>query len=187
VNPPKYDGSENYHALLDRAVGEYREVEALARKHNLRALIEIHSGRLTSSATSAASFAARFDPEYVGVIHDAGNMVYEGYEPYKLGLEALGPYLAHVHVKNAMWERTGTRRDGSAAWEPRVAPLREGMVDLAALFAALFDAGYDGWLSMEDFSTAQATRERIGDDLQYVRQTLAAVAGQRRGDPAAGR
>jgi sugar phosphate isomerase/epimerase len=177
VNAPRYDGSEEYHKLLDRALGEYREVEALARKYDLRALVEIHPGRLTSSATSAAHFAAHFDPKYVGVIHDAGNMVYEGYEQYKLGMEALGPYLAHVHIKNAVWEKVGTRQDGSAVWKPDAAPLCEGIVDLAALFSALLSVGYDGWLSVEDFSTRQPTRERLSDDLRYVRQIVEAVAG----------
>ncbi|GIX08239.1 MAG: hypothetical protein KatS3mg115_2642 [Candidatus Poribacteria bacterium] len=46
-----------------------------------------------------------FRPEQVGVIHDAGNMVHEGFENYQMGCELLGPYLAHVHVKNAAWVR----------------------------------------------------------------------------------
>ena len=37
----------------------------------------------------------------LGIIHDVGNMVYEGYERYEMGLSILGPYLAHVHVKSA--------------------------------------------------------------------------------------
>ena len=101
-------------------------------------------------------------------------MVYEGYEQYRLGLEVLGPYLAHVHIKNARWERTGTRADGSVEWRATFAPLRKGIADLSALMRALRAVGYDGWLSFEDFSTERPTAERIVDNLAYVRHLLAA-------------
>jgi len=50
-----------------------------------------------------------FDLRYIGIIYDLGNMVHEGYENYKLGLELLGDYLSYVHVKNAVWNRITTR------------------------------------------------------------------------------
>lgn len=170
VNVPKYDGRESYRQLRDRSLGQYREVEALARQYGVRALIEIHMGNLTPSASAAASFLQHFDPQYVGAIHDAGNMVYEGYEQYRLGLEVLGPYLAHVHLKNARWQPSGTRPDGSTAWSATWAPLAHGIVDLAALFQALHSVGYDGWASFEDFSTDLPLDQRIRHNLSYVRQ-----------------
>ncbi|MBV9786720.1 MAG: TIM barrel protein, partial [Chloroflexi bacterium] len=109
VNVPKYDGDESYRQARDRAQSQYREVAALAQQYGLRALIELHHGSLLPSASAAAAFLAPFDPRYVGAIHDAGNMVYEGYEQYRLGLEVLGPYLAHVHLKNADWQPVGSR------------------------------------------------------------------------------
>jgi len=172
VNVPKYDGTVGYRALRDRSLAEYREVAALAARHNVRALIELHHGSLLPSASAAAAFLAPFDPRHVGVIHDAGNMVYEGYEAYPLGLETLGPYLAHVHLKNARWQPAGTRPDGSLAWQAEAAPLTAGIVDIPALFRALRQVGYDGWVSLEDFSTEQPTLARLRDDLAYLR-TLA--------------
>jgi sugar phosphate isomerase/epimerase len=169
VNVPRYDGSVSYLQLRERSLAQYREVAALARQHGVRALIEIHMGNLTPSASAAASFLSGFDPRDVGVIHDAGNMVYEGYEQYRLGLEMLGPYLAHVHLKNATWQIVGTRPDGSAAWRAQWAPMTKGIVDFAALFDALRAVGYDGWVSFEDFSTEQPLYERVRDNLAYMK------------------
>ena len=175
VNVPLYDGKTNYRTLRDRTRAQYREVEALARQYGLRALIEIHMGNLVPSASAAASFLEGFDPRYVGVIHDAGNMVYEGYENYQLGLELLGPYLGHVHLKNAQWQVIGTRPDGSTEWRANWAPIRGGIVDMAALFRALRHVGYDTWVSFEDFSTAQPLNQRIRDNLTYIKQVARQV------------
>ena len=38
------------------------------------------------------------DPKHVGIIHDAGNMIIEGFENWRLGLEILGEYLAAVRA-----------------------------------------------------------------------------------------
>lgn len=172
VNVPRYDGSTSYLKLRDRSLGQYREVAELARRYGVRALIEMHHGSLTASASAATAFLTGFDPRYVGVIHDAGNMVYEGYEQYRLGLEVLGPYLGHVHLKNAVWQVVGARADGSAEWRATWAPIAKGIVDMASLLQALRAVGYDGWVSFEDFSTDQPLRERIRDNLAYVKQVL---------------
>ena len=47
-----------------------------------------------------------------------------------MGLEVLGPYLAHVHLKNARWAPAGTRDDGTIRWAAAFAPLGEGSVDV---------------------------------------------------------
>ncbi len=169
VNVPKYDGSESYLKARDRAKSQYAEVAAMAREHGVRAVIEIHMGNLTPSASAAATFLDNFDPAYVGAIHDAGNMVYEGYEQYRLGLEVLGPYLAHVHLKNASWQVVGTRPDGSTEWRAGWATIKTGIADMAALFQALRSVDYDGWVSFEDFSCEQPLYERLRDNLTYIK------------------
>ena len=170
VNVPKYDGNEPYRRLRDRALTEYREVAALASHHGVRALVEIHHGNLLPSASAAAAFLDHFDPRDVGAIHDAGNMVHEGYEQYRLGLEMLGPYLAHVHAKNAGWFQDGTHADGSVAWHGRWTPLTAGVVNMAALFRALRQVGYDGWVAVEDFSTERPLGERLRDNLEFLKR-----------------
>jgi sugar phosphate isomerase/epimerase len=176
VGVPNYTGKEAYLPIRERAVQQYREVEKLAARYGVRALIEIHMGNITPSASSAAAFLQGFDPQYVGVIHDAGNMVYEGYEQYRMGLEVLGSYLAHVHIKNTAWRIIGQRSDGSNEWRAEFAALRSGVVDLRQLLSALRAVEYDSWLSFEDFSTSQPLAERVADNLAYIKQVWKEVA-----------
>ena len=172
VQVPRYDGSEPYVALRDAARRAFDSVVEQAARSGVRALVETHMQTILPSASAAFAFCAGFDPAHIGVIHDAGNMVYEGFEHYRMGLEVLGPYLAHVHLKNARWVTAGTRRDGSTRWKPEFAPLTDGAVDVRALFAALAAVGYDGWVSFEDFSTTRPLFERTRENLAYARGLL---------------
>ena len=49
-------------------------------------------------------------------------MIIEGREDWRLGLEVIGDYLAHVHVKNTAWYR-------ERGWAWRWEALDAGMVD----------------------------------------------------------
>lgn len=176
VNVARYDGTASYRELREHSLTAYGEVARLAERYGVRALVEIHHRGLLPSASAAAAFLQNFDPRFVGVIHDAGNMVYEGFEAYRLGLETLGPYLGHVHIKNARWEIAGHRPDHSTEWQAVAAPLAEGIVDVPDLFRALREAGYDDWISLEDFSTERPLPARLVEDLAYLQQAAAATA-----------
>ena len=175
VNVPTYDGTVAYRELQDRAREQYHGVAELAARYGLKALFELPHGSIMPSASAAALFLQGFDPAHVGVIHDAGNMVYEGFESYRMGLEQLGPFLAHVHLKNAQWQPVGTRADGSTEWRCSWAPVSGGIVDMSALLRALRAVGYDGWVSFEDFSTVQPLPERLRDNLAFVKRVVASL------------
>jgi sugar phosphate isomerase/epimerase len=174
IQVPEYDGQVGYVEVWERTRRDYREVERLARTHGVKALVEIHHGTIVPSASAARRLLEGFDPEWVGSIYDPGNMVWEGHEQYRLGLETLGPYLAHVHAKNSGWRQSGRRADGSRAWQAEWAPLDAGIVDLRGLFAALRQVGYDGWVSVEDFTTERPLAERVRENLRYLRGSVTA-------------
>ena len=87
IQVPRYDGQTAYAPLWERARIDYREVARLARGHGVKALVEIHHETIVPSASAARRFLDGFDPEAVGVIYDPGNMVWEGHEQHRLGLE----------------------------------------------------------------------------------------------------
>ncbi|HEY8718214.1 sugar phosphate isomerase/epimerase family protein [Pengzhenrongella sp.] len=165
--------------------GNYREAFALAREHfewvteraaahGVKALVELHHGTLTSSASAAMRLIEGLDPEHVGVIHDLGNLLIEGQEDYASAFELLGGYLAHVHVKNVRWcPRTVAEPDGSVLWDSQWAPLRTGQGDVRGYVDALRAFGYDGWVTCEDFSTDLPLEERTRDNLAYLRSVSA--------------
>jgi len=48
---------------------------------------------------------------------------------------------------------------------------------LLALMKALVKVGYDGVISVEDFSNEKPTREKLEENIQYLRQLLAEAKG----------
>ncbi|GAA2759767.1 sugar phosphate isomerase/epimerase family protein [Actinopolymorpha rutila] len=163
-------GPEGYNAAFAQRREEYRRVAELAEQYGVKALIELHHQSLTSSASSAARFVEGFDPRHVGVIHDIGNMLQEGYEYDPWSLEILGEHLAHVHVKNAAPVATPVDGANRTDWKWGWAPMRHGVGNLPKLFAALREHGYSGWVSVEDFSTEVPLEERVRDNLAYLKE-----------------
>ena len=133
-------------------------------------MIELHHGTLTPSASAAIRALEGLDPEYIGVIYDPGNMVYEGYERYINGLQILGDYVAHVHVKNASLVPGKRAENGEVIWEQRQNPLTEGSVNFADLFKALRAVGYDHTISVEDFSNEATTEEKLRSNLEFLKK-----------------
>jgi sugar phosphate isomerase/epimerase len=163
--------SHTYAELFAQTQKHLEQVVELGRRYGVRALVETHPNTITPSASSAYRLLEPFDPAAVGVIYDPGNLVTEGYEDYRIGLELLGPYLAHVHIKNGAFKRP----EGGGLWRPVNTPLEDGAVDFAFLFATLRKVGYRGWLGVEDFSGARPVREALRHNLQFIRSALQAA------------
>lgn len=162
--------SGNYARHFADAKAFLADVESLVKAQGLKALLEIHHRSIIPSASAVERLVSHFDPRYVGVIHDAGNMVHEGFEDYLLGLEILGPYLAHVHIKNARFEP-----QDKGIWKALWSPLENGVVDFYNLFSALKAVGYEGWLALEDFSQTRPSREALRHNLAFIKTIWEAV------------
>jgi sugar phosphate isomerase/epimerase len=164
VTMPHTDEGD-YRALLAAARADMEWVVERARHHGVKALVELHHETITPSASAAFRLVDGLDPEHVGVIHDLGNLVIEGQERHLSAFELLGPYLAHVHIKNAIWV-AGQPGDG---WHHEWATLADGQANVRAYVAALVRHGYDGWITLEDFSTELPITERTAANLAFVR------------------
>lgn len=172
IMPPWFEGPTNYVELCRKTAAELKKVEAVCLDAGLRVLLEIHMRNIIPSASAAYRIVSDLDPRAVGIIYDPGNMIYEGMERWLLGMQLLGPYLAHVHVKNAKWEIAKGEADGNLVWRPTWATLRGGMVNWREVIADLQAVGYRGYLSFEDFSTELPTLEKLADDLALLKSYL---------------
>lgn len=169
ISPYMYDGSQNYKELFDKAREDYKVLEGLAKKYGVKVNLEMHMNTISASASAARRLVDGLDSNYIGVVYDVGNMVYEGYEKYQAGLEILGDYLDHVHIKSAAWVQKGTLGDGTAQWEVQAMPLDKGSVDFRAFLKALKKFGYNGYVSFEDFSKEKTTLEKLEFNIGYIR------------------
>jgi sugar phosphate isomerase/epimerase len=166
VQVPGYNGTVNYRELFAKTVEEFKILQHLAEKYSVKVNIEIHHGTIIPSASAAYRLVSNFDSKHIGVIYDAGNMVHEGYEQYKMGLELLGEYVDHIHIKSAAYNV-----NGEAGWSP----LRKGHVKFNNLFKAIKAINYEGYLSFEDFSNEKSTDEKLKDNLVYIKEVLSEV------------
>jgi sugar phosphate isomerase/epimerase len=170
VGVPKYDRQENYNEAFSRAKVYLKEVESLSRKYGIKGLVETHHETITPSASLAQRLVHSFDPNHIGVLYDPGNMIHEGYENYRMGLELLGDYLAHVHVKNAGWylDEAKEGRTWSCKWEG----LERGIVDWKQVLSDLKAVGYDGWFGVEDFSGTRSTGDMLSFYADWFRDLI---------------
>ena len=141
-----YDGSTHYDELRAKVVEDYRTIERMAADHGVKALIELHSRTICPSASAGLRIVEHFSSPHVGVIFDPGNMVLEGMENWRMGIEMLGPYLAHVHAKNMCW-----LHDPEKGWYWDNASLEGGIADFEMIVQALHEYGYEGYINLEDF------------------------------------
>ncbi|MHB9031542.1 MAG: sugar phosphate isomerase/epimerase family protein [Anaerolineae bacterium] len=169
VSPPGFNTEKGYFRLFGESITAYVEVQKLAKQYGVQACLEIHMGNICSSPSLAYLLVRHFDPRYIGVILDPGNMVYEGYEDWPMGIELLGPYLAHVHLKNSQWVVRGKRVTGEALWKTEAAATDQGVIDMRRFMDSLRTAGYTGYCSFEDFSDSGTTREKLESNLRYIR------------------
>ncbi|MDN5725451.1 MAG: sugar phosphate isomerase/epimerase [Propionibacteriales bacterium] len=172
VRLPAVAEGETYPEVFERAKKDYRWVAEVAADHGVKALIELHHRTIGASASSVLRLIDGLDPDHVGVIHDMGNLVYEGHERTLWAAQMLGPYLAHVHVKNAAWQESGTQPDGTIDHTAAMVSLRTGQVDLRTYLAEITATGYDGWITCEDFSTDLPLAERCADNLAHIKECL---------------
>lgn len=171
-------GGAPYPEVFDHARRHYADVAARAAHHGVKALVELHHQTVTSSSSAALRLLDGLDPAAVGVIHDLGNLVIEGGEEVRAGLEMLGPYLAHVHVKNCVWRPAETAPDGTVRWEHTWAELQAGQADVRAYLRHLVELGYAGWVTLEDFSTDRPQEERTAANLAYLQAALTAATAK---------
>lgn len=178
VFPPSYqptDTQKPYQELMYESKAYMKKLEAMGRKYGVKILSEIHMNNLNASPSAAYRLVEGCDPNYVGVIFDPGNMVNEGYEDYQKSFELLGPYIAHVHVKNAVLVEDGRDELGCKKWSRQQAPLWDGMADLRELFRVMKKYGYDDTVSVEDFSNEQPTYEKLKANIEFIKKLAASV------------
>ncbi len=188
VGVPGYNRTTSYPELYREAVRYLSEVQEMAKQYKVKALVETHHQTIAPSASLAYRLVQSLDAEHVGVLYDPGNLVHEGYENHRMGLELLGPYLAHVHVKNAGWfqeeavatfssERRGEDQRSSLTtkWNCPWLSLTEGVVDWVQVVRDLRAVGYDGYYGIEDFSGAFSSAKMLQhftDVFQAIKEQL---------------
>lgn len=148
---------------LEKIVAALRIAAGAAEQANLTLGVENVRSCWGNSGLNTARLLAAVDHPRVRAIWDPGNDYVSGGCPYPEGYEAVKPYIAHVHVKDAVVEDDAT---GLTRWER----LGAGEVDFAGQLQALANDGYAGVLCVETHWREEGS---TGEDC--TRRTLAGL------------
>lgn len=129
------------------------ELARHARERGLPTAFHPHAGSHVETPDEIARLLAGTDAELVGLCLDTGHVGYGGGDPAVLA-RAYAPRVRHVHLKDLRRDvhASATARGldfRDAVGEDVFAPLGEGGLDLHGTLEALRDAGYAGWLIVE--------------------------------------
>ena len=166
--PSRYSREANYREVLDEAIRAMEPALAITRDLGVKMILEIHRGTVACSASQAYLVVKHFDPADLGVIFDIANMsLGEGYEPWGMGLDLLGPYVAHVHAAGGKAVEKERREDGHAGWAWDCCDLADSLYDVPLFVAQLKERDYQGFLSLEDFR-GEAIETKLSRNLAYL-------------------
>lgn len=163
VRPPAWKPGLRHATLLAEARATFRDLAAISRETGVDCLIELHDGTICPSASAAMRVLGDLDPSLVGVIYDPANFAREGFENLAMGIDLLGPWLRHVHVKNSAIKPTATTNVHGVRCEAPAGELNTGYIDWDLVFRLLAERDWQGACSIEDFQASadpQATLRR---------------------------
>lgn len=149
------DGLEGLPKYWDAIVEKFAEPTEIAEQEDIILEIENEQSCFVGTGVDLARFLDEIDSKNVKAIWDPGNAYYDDAreEAYPVGYEALKPWIAHVHLKDVVWnEETG---------KPECVPIGTGEVKMEEQLAALKEDGYDGCVSLETHWRPKALDEEL--------------------------
>lgn len=174
IAAPRHDRSKPYHPqFLDARAGFARLVER-ARAAGIKVLYEIHVGTVAVSCSRAIELLKDLDPDHIGAIFDIPNMIRVAIEDTRMGLELLGPYLAHCHIGNGVpvpHTDTLSGEDDRLDFTWTFTDLRKGVANIPQIIQDLKEVCYTGHISLEEFGPGDDD-EKLRDQGAYLHRLI---------------
>jgi len=124
-----------------RIVDAFAEPVRIAEQEGVTLVLENEHACLIGTGAEAGRILSEVDSPRLRACWDPGNAFFAGERAFPDGYEAVKPFLAHVHVKDAVMDADGVA--------PRWCVIGEGEIGYEAHFDALRRDGYGGWISLE--------------------------------------
>ncbi|MCC6485246.1 MAG: sugar phosphate isomerase/epimerase [Armatimonadetes bacterium] len=150
-----------------RIVELFQEPLAKAKERGVRLLLENEHSCFQGTGEETARLLRQFDNGALAAVWDPGNAFCAGEVPFPDGYTAIRPWIAHVHVKDAVRDERG---------EVRFVKVGQGQVDYVGQVAQLKADGYDGVLSLETHYSKE-----VGGKAAASEESLRSLAAMVRG------
>ena len=171
IGAPRQDRSKPYMPQFMDARAGFAHLTELAREYGVKVVYEIHVGTVAVSAARTLELLRDLDPAHIGAIYDVPNMIRVGIEDTRMGLEMLGPYVAHCHIGNATPQQTERDADGKMGWNWVFSDLKEGVANIPQVIEDLKSVDYQGHISLEDFAPGE-DETKIKEQGAYLRTLI---------------
>lgn len=117
-------------AAVDAARSCLARIAGHCETIGIKAMLQIHHGRLINNTGLAWYLARDLNPDAVGIMPDAGNQCHEGSDNWQQAMSLLGKHVAAIGIKSAEPYRDQKH------WRRRWVPIDEGEADIPALIDA---------------------------------------------------
>jgi sugar phosphate isomerase/epimerase len=132
-----------YSEYVEEATSRLAQLTELAQREGFLLLLENEKEIVGDTPKRCHAILSTIASPHLRFLWDPANFVQVGVvRPTERGWPSLGPYVAHVHVKDAVLADAG-RRPGN------VRAAGEGDGQVGELLSALRDSGYQGFLALE--------------------------------------
>lgn len=128
-------------AIEEQIVRAFDEPVKVAEDEGVTLALENEHACFIGTGAEAARILSKIDSPRVMACWDPGNGYAAGERPYPDGYEAIRPFVAHIHIKDAVAPEAGQ--------DFAFTVIGEGDIDYTGHFAALRRDGYQGYLSLE--------------------------------------
>lgn len=153
-----------------RAGESLKNIIAYAQKYHIKPFHHAHLGTMIETVEDAVKLLNAAPGLYL--LFDTGHMLAAGSNPIKV-FDKLGDRIAHVHLKDFVANDPKAWNHRKSKWmeEGRFEELGKGNMglDISAILKSLKNAGYDGWISVEqDQATHHSPAETAKVNMEYL-------------------
>ncbi|HEY3444052.1 MAG TPA: sugar phosphate isomerase/epimerase family protein [Paludibaculum sp.] len=161
IRPPWLDDTEIWYAMKYTM----KKVLHVAERYGIYVGIEPHQS-LSKTTDGLLRIATLVDSPMLKVNYDTGNAFLGGEDPYD-GLAAVASRVIHMHAKDISIQHAEAEK-GKVTGTPVGCACGDGVIDWTRVVGILKSAGFDGVLSVECGTPAQAVRS-----LAHLNEVLA--------------
>lgn len=161
---------------IDQAAQVMAQLSERCRQRNIKAVYQVHHGRLVTNSAEAARLIRQTDPAHVGIMLDPGNQAHEGLEHWPTAIARLGPHLAAVGIKDIATQQDLNQLDSpTKGWSRQFVPCHLGQTPWHAIIQALHEADFHGTgVFMPFYHTNEPDRllNTLAQEVQYLRNLI---------------